>query len=224
MEKQLTLFIDESGTLPDQADRFIVICAVAVKEIKEAENVINRVLDSLRQTRDSLKLKELKYYHSRDAVKRIFLAAIVAAGLEIFVLAVDKKGRKIPDKPENFAILLSELLSEVFLWYGSKKLDIIIDKHFSRNKDQEEFNKILKQNISYGTQWRLENIHHVDSQSNLSVNIADMCAGAVLWKYSRGKDQFYNMVKDSILTEKITNWPEIKRKDLSKNKNSPEPA
>src|ERR1039458_4462999 len=116
-----TVCVDESGTLPDPKDKFIILCAVTVREAKEAENVVNRVLASLRQTRDSLKLKELKYYHSRDVVKRLFLASIVAAGLEIFVLVVDKKGRGINDNPENFAALHFELINEIFLWYGCKK-------------------------------------------------------------------------------------------------------
>lgn len=216
--KNLTIFVDESGTLPDPKDQFIVICAVAVKQAKEAENVISRVLESLKQTRDSLKLKELKYYHSRHAVKRLFLASIVSAGLEIFVLAVDKKGRKIVDSPENFAILIAELLAGIFSWYRDKKLNLVIDRHFSQDKDQEEFNKLLRDNLNYGAGWKLQSIQHIDSQSNFSVNIADMCAGAVLWKYNRGKDQFYNVIKENILIEKIGNWPEMKRENLARKK------
>jgi hypothetical protein len=32
----LTIFIDESSTLPDPKDKFIVICGVGTKNIKEA--------------------------------------------------------------------------------------------------------------------------------------------------------------------------------------------
>lgn len=216
-EKSVTIFLDESGTLPDPKDQFVVICAVAMREAKEAQNVINRVLKSLRQTKESLKLKELKFYHARHAVKRLFLATIVAAGSEIFVLVADKKGRKIPDSPENFAMLVSELVKEIFLWYKAKKLNLVIDRHFHQKRDQERFNQLLKNYINHETTWQLD-IQHVDSQSNLSVNIADMGAGAVLWKYSRGNGKFYDIIKDSILIEKITNWPEIKRKNLAQNK------
>ena len=34
-----TIFIDESGTLPDIQDEFIVVCGVAVSQLKEAEEV-----------------------------------------------------------------------------------------------------------------------------------------------------------------------------------------
>ncbi len=219
----LNVFIDESGTLPDPKDKFLVICAVVAREAREAENLISRVLESLKQTRDSLKLKELKFYHARQAVKRVFLAAIVSAGLEIFTLVVDKKHRKIPDSPENFAILLAELVSEIFFWYKLEKLNLIIDRHFYQRRDQEKFDEALRSCLKYKAEWQLQ-IKHLASQSNLSVNIADVCAGAVLWKYSRGNTQFYDIIKDSILVEKISGQPEIKKKQLKVNKNSPEPA
>lgn len=57
-------------------------------------------------------------------------------------------------------------------------------------------------------------IKHVDSVQNFLVNLADMSAGSVLWKY-RGKDsQFYNLIKENIVVEKIISWPEAKKKSL----------
>src|SRR3989344_13997 len=210
-QKQLIVFVDESGTLPDSKDRFVVICGAAVEDIKEADSLIHKVLFSLRQTRDSLKLRELKFYHSRDAVKRIFLSAIAASRLKIFILIVDKQGRKIHDDPENFSVILAELIIEIFLWYRNVKLNLIIDRHFSRSGDEQEMDKLLSHNFNYGSKWQLGSIQHIDSQSNLAVNIADMCAGAVLRKYRHGDDKFYFIIRENILVEKIANWPELKR-------------
>jgi len=40
-----------------------------------------------------------------------------------------------------------------------------------------------------------------------------MVAGAILWKY-RGKDsQFYNLIKENIVVEKIISWPELKNRE-----------
>ena len=57
----ITIFIDESGTLPDQKDKYIVISAVATNKLKEAKNVISKVLASLRQRK--IRVKELKFYY-----------------------------------------------------------------------------------------------------------------------------------------------------------------
>ena len=121
-------------------------------------------------------------------------------------------------------MLVFELLSEAFVWYEGRRLNIIMDRHFFLKKDQDEFNIALKKKVSHIYGERLHNVQHVNSQSNLSVNIADMCAGAVLWKQRGRQDQFYNLIKDNILVEKNISWPEIKRKDLTGNKNSLEPA
>ena len=42
------IFIDESGTLPDPNDKFIIICGVEVKQLKDAENIFSKVLNSLK--------------------------------------------------------------------------------------------------------------------------------------------------------------------------------
>ena len=209
----LTIFTDESGTLPDLKDKFIVICGVGIKKIKEAKNIISRILASLR--RRKIKIKEIKFYYAGQNTKRQFLSGIISANFEIFALVVDKKKRKIADTPENFSILVAELVNEINLWYKVEKIDLVIDRHFHRKIDQDKFNRSLKTKISKTLKYQIK---HIDSQQNVLVNIADMVAGATLWKYS-GKDlQFYNLIKENIMVEKIVNWPEIKRKSSRQNK------
>jgi len=205
----LTIFIDESGTLPDPKDKFIVICGVGVKKMKEAENIISQILASLR--RRKIRIREIKFYYAGQNIKRQFLSGVVSANFKIFALIVDKKSRKITDTPENFALLVADLVNEISLWYKAEKVNLVIDRHFQRKVDQNKFNGFLKMEISKGLKYQIK---HIDSQQNFLVNIADMTAGAILWKYS-GKDlQFYNLIKESIVVEKLVNWPEIKRKSL----------
>ena len=78
------IFIDESGTLPDPKDKFIVISGVGVKKIKEAKNLINRIMASLCQRK--IRIKELKFYYAGQQTKRQFLSSIVSVDFEIFVL------------------------------------------------------------------------------------------------------------------------------------------
>lgn len=209
----LTIFIDESGTLPDPKDKFIVICGVGVKKIKEAKNIFSRILTSLRQRK--IRIKEIKFYYAGQNTKRQFLSGIISANFEIFALVVDKKRRKIADTPENFALLVAELVNEVNLWYKTERLGLVIDRHFQRKIDQLNFNRFLKMKINKGLKYQIE---HIDSQQNFLVNIADMAGGAILWKYHGKDSQFYNLIKDNIVIEKIVNWPEIKRKNLFQNK------
>ena len=201
------IFIDESGTLPDLSDKFVVIAAVGIQSIKDAKNLISRVLKSLRQRK--IQIKEIKSYYAGDKTKIQVLSGIVAAEFEIFVIITDKKDRKIADTPDNFALLVGELINEINLWQNGRNLKIIIDKHFSRKADEKVFNGFLGKKVKNNLNYTIE---HLESQRNYIINLADFVANAVLTKYNRNKYKFYDIIKDSILVEKIINWPELKRK------------
>lgn len=209
----LTIFIDESGTLPDPKDKFIVVCGVGVKKIKEAENIFSRISASLQKRK--IKIKEIKFYYAGENTKRQFLSGIVLANFDIFALIINKKERKIADTPENFVLLVAELINEINLWYKTKEINLVIDRHFYRKIDQSKFNQLLRTKINNSLKCRIK---HVDSQNNFLVNIADMAAGAVLWRYSGKNLQFYNLIKENIIVEKIMSWPEVKRRSMGQNK------
>jgi len=209
----INVFIDESGTLPDPKDKFVVICGVSVRQIKEAENIFSRILISLKTSKT--KLREIKFYYAGEKTKRRFLSGLVSANFDIFVLAVNKKGRKIIDSPENYGILIADIINEMGLWYKSKEMSFVLDRHFYRKVDQDEFDDILKKEIENKLSYKID---HVDSRENYLVNIADMAAGAVLNKYNKNNAEFYNIIKDNIIIEKIINWQEIKRKSLRQKK------
>ncbi|MBU2545051.1 DUF3800 domain-containing protein [Patescibacteria group bacterium] len=206
----IKIVLDESGTLPDTKDKFIIISGVRIKNLKEAENIYSRILTSLKQRK--IQLQEIKFYHSGQKTKRQFLSGIVSANFEIFILAVNKKGRKIADSPENYALLVADLINEINLWYKNEEMDLIIDRHFYRKIDQDRFQEILKKKIDKDLKYQVE---QVDSKQNPLVNIADMTAGAVLRKYNSEDMGFYDLIKENIIIEKIVSWPEIKRRNLN---------
>lgn len=210
--EQYYILIDESGTLPDPRDEFVIIAGIATDTIKNANVLVARALESLRQRK--IKIKEVKFYYAGDQTKRQILSGIVSEDLGVFVVAINKKGRKVPDNPENFALLVGELIKEVNLWLPKKEFKIFIDRHFSKRCDENDFNKYLynqltSKNLNY-------TIQHVESQRNFVINLADFVAGAVLAKYNKNSLKFYNIIKEHILFEKIISWPELKRKSLEK--------
>lgn len=177
---------------------------MGVKNIKEARNLISRILKSLRQRK--IKIKEVKFYYAGEQTKRQVLSGIISAGFEVFVIAIDKKGRKIADTPENFALLVRELINEIELWRPKTVLKIIIDRHFHKRSDEKRFNEFLRGYI----------IQHIDSQQNFIINLADFAAGAALAKHNKNNLEFYDIIKDGISFEKIISWPELKKKSLGK--------
>lgn len=203
----ITIFIDESGTLPDPKDRVIVVAAVGSKAPAKIELIIKTV-----RKRGKFKktTEELKFYTVGDKTKTAFFKEIAKEQVSIFILTVEKMGRKIPDTPQHFAVLCWLLLTDVFSFYPQIK-EIVFDRHFHRNKDIKHFNQLLQKLIK-----NLPDLKHVDSKKDKKVNIADMIAGAVLAKEVKKDDKFYKMFRKQIISEARINWPEAKRKLIKK--------
>lgn len=146
--------------------------------------------------------------------KHIIIAAVGAKTPEriakeeinIFILSIDKMGRKIQDNYENYAILCWLLLEDVFGFY-KEVWQIISDRHFSKRQDINSFNSLLADLLC-----RKLKVVHVDSKKNKKVNIADMIAGAVLAKETGKEQRFYKLMKNKIVSERRLNWPAAKRR------------
>lgn len=216
LDEVIFLFIDESGTLPDPKDKVVIIASVGTNSPESIELIFK----SLRKKNKFKKpVSEIKFYTAGQQTKELFFQKIVQNNFSIFILTVDKIGRAIPDTPENFSILIGLLLEDIFSFYPNIK-EIVLDKHFSRDKDVGEFNRFLKNFLQKPS----ISLKHVDSKKNKYINVADMVAGAVLAKETGKTSRFYNLIRNKIISEKRLNWPEAKRRLFRKQKILSEPV
>jgi len=208
-DKNMTIIIDESGTLPDPNDRVIIIAAVGTKLPERLSKLSKELRKKL--AKKNKKVSEIKFYRAGKRTKKLFLSQLAKEDICLFVLIVEKNGQKIADNPENFAFLCGLLIKECQIFYKDKIRKIILDRHFFRESDQKRFNNYLKQLFDLKVTMR-----HLDSQRNPEINSADMVAGSILWKVT-GKDKvFYRMIKKLIISEKIINWKEVKQRFFQK--------
>lgn len=207
MNSKITIFIDESGTLPDIKDKVIVVAAVGTY----LPETIDKVFKDLKK-KGKLKGKtgELKFYTAGEKTKELFFKNISKEDFKIFVLVVEKMGRKIPDTPNHFALICWLLLSDVFNFYPNCK-EIIFDKHFSNLRNLNQFNETLENLIPH-----LPPILHVNSRNVKRVNIADMVAGAILSNETGKNVKYYQMLERRIISEKKINWTEAKNMFVTK--------
>lgn len=200
---KVCIFIDESGTLPDPKDKVIIVAAVGTQTPIKIESIIKEIK---KRGKHKKKISEFKFYTASEKAKTAFFKKIAYEPFDIFILIVEKMGRKIPDTPQHFAILCWLLLTDVFNFYYQVK-KIVFDRHFHKNEDVKDFNQYLKKFLG-----KLPPINHVDSQTDKKVNVADMVAGAVLAKETGKEKKFYLMFKKQIISETKINWPETKGK------------
>jgi len=204
---RFSIYIDESGTLSDTKDKVIVVAAVGTNSPEKIDEIFKKLA---RKEKLKKQIGELKFYTAGNKTKQIFFENIIKSDFDIFILEVEKMGRKIPDTPEHFAFLCCLLLNDVFSFYPRIN-EVIIDRHFSRDYDINEFNMYLKQLLP-----DIPAIKHVDSKIEKRVNVADMIAGAVLAKETGKSSLFYNIFEKSIISEKRLNWAEAKRRFVNK--------
>jgi len=199
--KQVVIFIDEAGTLPDPQDRVVIVAAVGSKLPQK----LVAITKSVRKFLKNKALSEIKFYRAGERIKKKFLEKLTKEDLEIFVLTIEKHGQKITDTPENFALLCWLLLEDCLAFYQSQVVQVIFDRHFHRIRDQERFNRSLIQLLK-----RKLDISHVDSQKDPRVNVADMVAGSLLWQKTGKDDQFYRLIKEKIVAEKVIDWKKLR--------------
>jgi len=214
--KHLKILIDESGTLPDPQGKVIILAAVCACSTDELSAIVKEIR---RKRIGKERPLELKFYTAGDKTKTIFFRNLAQQDIDIFLLTIDKMGRKIADTPQNFAVLCWLLLESIFNFYLDKNKQslpsykIIFDRHFHKESDLEEFNTILTEHLTE----RPVSIEHVDSRQNYLVTVADMVAGAVLSSESGKDPSFHNVIKPRIISEVRLNWAEEKKRLMTRN-------
>ena len=120
-------------------------------------------------------------------------------------MTIEKRGQKIIDSPENFALLCWIILEDCLLFYQNSIKEVIFDRHFHKTSDQEKFNSTLTQLLNQNL-----NITHTDSQKDFQVNAADMVSGSLLWLKTGKEPSFYEIIKEKVVSEKVISWKNLR--------------
>lgn len=199
--KNITIYIDESGTLPDPKDQVVIIAAVGTKLPEKLRAITKAIRKNLIKKNTS----EIKFYTSGEKTKRKFLEKLSNEDIEIFTLTIEKRGQKIPDSPENFALLCWVILEDCLLFYQNSIKEVVFDRHFHKKSDQEKFNSTLTQLLGQNL-----NFTHTDSQKDYEINTADMVAGSLLWLKTKKESSFYEIIKEKIISERVISWKNLR--------------
>ncbi|MBI2310136.1 DUF3800 domain-containing protein [Candidatus Collierbacteria bacterium] len=196
-----TVYLDESGTLPDPRDPAVVVAAISTQTPQRLKSMTKIIRKHYAKSNPP----EIKFYRAGDRTKKKFLEKLAAQDVEIFVLIVEKQNQSITDSPENFALLCWLLLEDCLLYYQHQIKHVVLDRHFQRTIDQDKFNQVLTSLLDEP----LSPVH-VDSQTEPLVNVADMVAGSVLWAQTGKDNVFYQIIRTKIVSERVIKWKQIK--------------
>lgn len=200
--------IDESGRLYDSRDRILVFAVLTTKTLVGLDKIIPKVRNKIprKGKRRREKLAEMKFSLAGDRTRRLVLEEIAKQRIMIYVLVIDKQGRKIKDNPKNYALLVFKNLEKA-LNENLKLEHILIDRHFTFVTQRERFNNLLQASFK-----REVFIEHLDSQQNSIISLADFVAGSVRRGYVHNDNKFRRLIDKMIKEEKLVTWRELKQK------------
>lgn len=195
-------YVDESGCLADPRDRYVALAAVVVRRARQVRKIVRKAARSGKRV--SLKKRggyETKWWNADDHLRKKVLEYLGQSEVDIFWLVVDKEGGVIPDTPENYGVLVCELLEECTEYYPN--LELIVDVHFSKPEQQRQFDQWVRS--------RLGEIHgpfHLDSQQEAVIQLADFVAGAVR-EWAEGESRFLDLIQERVVVGKVVKWRQL---------------
>ena len=197
-------YLDESGSLPDPATPFIVaICFNTNAEpIHKIIRKIRRKIPHQKNSPDR-RPSELKFFNTTPKTRQRVLALLNQTDIEAAVIIIDKRGQRIPDRPEYYGAIVNALLQSCYQRYP--RLALCLDLHFTDRDSRQHL-----QNILMGEAEKMKakiTVEMADSQNNAALQIADFLAGAFYYKYSRNDDQYSRLVAEKIYSEQVLRWP-----------------
>ncbi len=203
--------LDESGSLTAAAPLF-VMAVVIVPRPGAVQNLIKRTAlrSGKRLKRQRKAGSELKWRNASQRIRQGVLNRLAQAEAAIFTLTVRKRGRRIEDTPENYAILSCELLRQC--WDVYPNVALLLDRHFTSPAQIAAVNTYIYRH--WPTQGVLS-ISHIDSQRSPLVQLADFVAGSV-YDWHKTGDPTFNLIEEKVDAALVEDWQYIKARWLKR--------
>lgn len=190
------LFIDESGNLGfgEKDTKYFVLACVSCLDVRPIELVLKR--EKMNFPNYS-KISELKFNNSEDWLRKAILSKLNCKDISITAAVVEKSTiyEHLRDVKNIYYTYVSKLvINRVAGLDNVTKIELVVDKSLSK-KDRGNYNEYVKYNIESKFNNLQININHLDSKELKGLQAADFVAGALLQKYERHNDSYFNLIK-----------------------------
>ena len=200
-QKQL-VFIDEAGDpgfkIGQGSSNYFVIALVIFNDNLDAEEVALKI----KRYRQQLKYKEgyeFKFNKSSPQLRKEFLKEIKNYKFLIRAIVVNKKDIYSLHLRTNKGALYNYFLMQVL----NKSNHIISDCLIridgrGERAFRQQLQTYLRQSLNIGQGHIISNLRFRDSKADVLIQLADMIAGTIRYKYERENNEYYKIIKDKI--------------------------
>ncbi len=203
------VFLDESGDLgfKKSSSRWFVITIAIISDARALERVIKKVWKYLKTKHKSL--GELHAYHADSHTRtRVLKKISEIADLKIQCVVLNKEKVYIDlQNQKNYLynytanILLERLHSQKLLGVN-EPINVYIDRKDTKKKLRENFIDYLTTSMKSRRDGEFSVALH-SSHENKSLQAVDFISWAIFRKYERDDYEFYEIIKEKIIDEKL---------------------
>ena len=203
------IFLDESGDLGfgKKSSKWFLITVAIIPESRVLEHVVKKAWKSLRKKHRHI--GELHASNEKD-VTRLKILRLLAEinGLQVMTVILNKEKVYIDlQNQKNYLynytanILLDRLYSKDFI-SKEENIDLIVDRKDTKKSLRDNFVKYLTESMEKRRGGKFK-IALYASHENKSLQAVDFISWAIFKKYEHGNYEFYEIIKDKIIDERL---------------------
>lgn len=203
------IFLDESGDLgfKKTSSKWFLFTIAILSNQKALEKITKKIWRNLRKKHK--KLGELHAYHADNVTRKRFLENIKdIKDLKILTTILNKQKVYIDlQNQKNYlynytANILLERLHLSGVLESNESIHLYVDSRDTKKALRENFINYLSESMKKRRNCNFEIKLHA-SHENKSLQAVDFISWAIFRKYERGDYEFYEIIKDKIVEEKL---------------------
>ena len=202
-------FLDESSGLHQPAPYFIIALVVVQNPYASIwARLIKRARGRLRKKRHAF--GELKFDKVDDRTRRFVLGELSKVEeAHIYVTVVDKEGRRVPDTPQHYGMVVGQ--AAVDFLGRNDQLHLTVDKRYINAEQDRRFTRTVVRIALGGARVGFA-LTTLESERSSLIQLADFVAGAFNRKYNYGDAQFADRIAGRVKSERVYKWRALKER------------
>jgi hypothetical protein len=201
------VYVDESGDLGfgRKSTEFFVVAYAITSNRYPIERGILRLKKKF-NTRWKGFISEFKYSNDDDDTKDRVFSAIQGLDFDLGYVAIRKSyvAARLRSAPLLYRyFVVNNIITDLVHGYDVNDLTVTVDKSLPR-QGMEEFNRYLadkltwRQVVEKGDEMPTFRVHHLQSDGEPGLQVADYCSGAAFSYFERGNPGCYDLLRPKI--------------------------
>ena len=202
---------DESGSLTNPHTAIVTMAMIITRNPQPLRWIIPRAKRRIRRKSPKRgKTSEFKFHNTTDLAHAAVLGNLARENVEIVAFSIFKGSQVIEDTPENYGLLLCNLIERCVI-PDQQSVEFTFDRHHTKRAPQDALNALAR-----GRSGLDKDMQFVDSQRNHMTQLADFVAGAIHYARTGKSPIFYDLIRSRIVGDELQLWKDARREWLER--------